>query len=141
MASSINRVVLTGNLTRDPELRQTTGGPVCRLRLAVNGRRRAADGSWAEEPNYFNVAVFGAQAEACARYLGKGRAAAIDGRLRWREWAEETGQRREAVEVIAETVQFLGGARDEQEPPAPAAIAATAPAAHATSGDEDDLPF
>jgi single stranded DNA-binding protein len=84
---SINRVVLTGNLTRDPEVRQLTGGGVCSLRLAVNGRRRNPQtGEWEDQANYFDISVFGAQGENCARYLTKGRAVAIDGRLRWREF-------------------------------------------------------
>lgn len=106
--SNINSVVLTGNLTRDPDLRELESGTkVCNLRIAVNGRRRSADGSWLDTVDYFNVAVFGAQAENCERYLAKGRAIAVDGRLDWREVVAD-GQRREYVKVVAEQVQFLG---------------------------------
>jgi single-strand DNA-binding protein len=109
---NINRVVLTGNLTRDPELRATSGGlSVCKLGVAVNTRRKNSDGQWEEKPNYFRVTVFGRQAESCANYLKKGRAVAIDGRLEWSSWETE-GQKRESIDIIADTVQFLGG-RDE----------------------------
>src|SRR6478752_9478003 len=112
MAANINRVVLVGNLTKDPELRHTGGGtPVCSLRIAVNGRRRDESGNWADKPNYFSVSVFGNQAESCAQYLAKGRPVAIDGRLDWREW-EKDGVKREAVEIVAESVQFLGSRGD-----------------------------
>jgi single-strand DNA-binding protein len=110
MAASINRVVLVGNLTKDPELRHTAGGtPVCGLRIAVNSRRRDEGGNWIDKPNYFTVNVFGNQAENCAQYLAKGRPVAIDGRLDWREWQAQDGAKREAVEIVAESVQFLGG--------------------------------
>src|SRR5881398_2769681 len=109
MAANINRVVLVGNLTRDPELRHTPGGtPVCSLRLAVNSRRKDESGQWIDKPNYFSVSVFGNQAESCAQYLAKGRPVAIDGRLEWREWQQQDGTKREAVEVVADSVQFLG---------------------------------
>ena len=112
MAANINRVVLVGNLTKDPELRHTGGGtPVCSLRIAVNGRRRDESGHWADKPNYFSVSVFGNQAESCAQYLSKGRPVAIDGRLDWREW-EKDGVKREAVEIVADSVQFLGSRGD-----------------------------
>src|SRR5437660_10292589 len=107
--ANINRVVLVGNLTRDPELRHTPSGTaVCSLRLAVNTRRKdGATGEWTEKPNYFDVTVWGAQAENCAQYLAKGRPVAVDGRLEWREYTTQDGQKRQAVEVIAENVQFL----------------------------------
>ena len=110
-STNINRVVLTGNLTRDPELRHTGGGTaVCELRVAVNSRRKdGASGEWMDKPNYFDVVVWGAQGENCATYLQKGRPVAIEGRLDWREWeAKEGGGKRQAVQIIANTVQFLG---------------------------------
>jgi single-strand DNA-binding protein len=113
MAANINRVVLVGNLTRDPELRHTPGGtPVCSLRIAVNSRRRDESGQWIDKPNYFSISVFGNQAESSAQYLSKGRPVAIDGRLDWREWQAQDGSKREAVEIVAESVQFLGGRGD-----------------------------
>ncbi|CAB4711710.1 MAG: single-stranded DNA-binding protein [Actinobacteria bacterium] len=116
--ANINRVVLVGNLTRDPELRHTPGGTaVCSLRLAVNTRRKdGASGEWTEKPNYFDVTVWGNQGENCAQYLAKGRPVAIDGRLEWREWEAQDGTKRQAVEIIADTVQFLGG-RDGGDAP------------------------
>jgi single-strand DNA-binding protein len=113
-ATNINRVVLTGNLTRDPELRSTGGGtPVCSLRIASNTRRKnQTTGDWEDKPNYFDVTVWGAQGENCARFLAKGRPVAIDGRLEWREWQDKEGHTRQNVEIVADSVQFLGS-RDE----------------------------
>ena len=111
-ASNINRVVLTGNLTRDPELRSLQSGTsVCSLRLASNSRRKE-NGEWVDKPNYFSVTVWGAQGENCARFLSKGRPVCIDGRLDWREWTAQDGSKRESVEIVAESVQFLGGRDD-----------------------------
>jgi single-strand DNA-binding protein len=116
-ASNINRVVLTGNLTSDPELRALPSGTsVCKLRLAVNTRRKSAAGDWEDKPNYFDITVWGAQGENCARYLSKGRPVAVDGRLEWREWESSDGSgKRQAVDIVADTVQFLGG-RDDAAP-------------------------
>jgi single-strand DNA-binding protein len=113
--SNINRVIITGNLTRDPELRALAGGnSVCSLRIACNGRRKdGQSGQWVDVPNYFDVTVWGAQGENCAKYLTKGRGVAIDGRLQWREWEDPNSkQKRQAVDIVAETVQFLGGGGD-----------------------------
>ncbi len=109
-ASNINRVVMTGNLTADPELRSLPSGTsVCSLRVACNTRRKNnSTGEWEDKPNYFNVTVWGAQGENAARYLSKGRPVAIDGRLEWREWEAQDGTKRQAVDIIAESVQFLG---------------------------------
>ena len=105
---NINRVVLTGNLTANPDLRQLqSGNALCRLRLASNTRRRQANGSWGEKANYFDVVAWGPQAEAAKRYLAKGSAVAVDGRLEWREWTTESGEKRQAVEVVAENLEFL----------------------------------
>jgi single-strand DNA-binding protein len=105
---TINRVVLVGRLTRDPELRSLpSGASVASLRIACNGSRKDADGSYSERPNYFDVSVFGAPAESVDRYMRKGSRIAVDGRLEWREWETAEQQRRQAVSVVAETVQFL----------------------------------
>ena len=117
---NINRVVLTGNLTADPELRTLPSGtPVCKLRIASNTRRKdAASGDWVDKPNYFDITVWGAQGENVARYNTKGSALAVDGRLEWREW-EQDANKRHAVEIIADTIQFLGGpGRDDDNPDA-----------------------
>jgi single-strand DNA-binding protein len=110
VAGSVNVVVLVGNLTRDPELRATTGGTsVCRLGLAVNERAKdPTTGEWGERPNYFDIDVFGGMGESCAQYLTKGRQVAVEGRLRWRSWETQEGQKRSAVSVVANTVQFIG---------------------------------
>ena len=145
MAASVNRVVVVGNLTRDPELRHTPSGtPVCSLRIAVNTRRKDASGQWADKANYFSVSVFGQQAENCAQYLAKGRPVAIDGRLEWREW-EQDGNKREAVEIVADSVQFLGSRGDGDGGGGGGYIPADAPATPAgdfpSSPSDDDIPF
>ena len=113
-ATNINRVVLTGNLTHDPDLRSLPSGmSVCKLRIACNTRRKNnATGEWEDKPNYFDVTVWGAQGENCARFLSKGRPVAIDGRLEWREWEAQDGSKRQSTEIIADSVQFLGGRDD-----------------------------
>ena len=113
-ATNNNRVVLTGNLTRDPELRSTQSEfQICSLRIASNTRRKDnATGEWVDKPNYFDITVFGAQGENCARFLSKGRPVAIDGRLEWREWTDKEGNKRQNVEIVADAVQFLGGRDD-----------------------------
>ena len=149
-ATNINRVVLTGNLTRDPELRSTGSGlAVCSLRVACNTRRKGASGEWEEKPNYFDVTVWGAQGENCARFLAKGRPVALDGRLEWREWQDkESGHKRQAVDIIADSVQFLGsreggenGGRFTPQSDVPADTADFAQAPVATGGSDDDIPF
>ncbi|MEI6446933.1 MAG: single-stranded DNA-binding protein [Actinomycetes bacterium] len=147
MAANINRVIITGNLTRDPELRALPSGmAVCELGVAVNGRRKNANGEWEEKPNFFDVTVFGAQGENCSRYLAKGRPVAIDGRLDWQQWEQE-GQKRQKVKIIADSVQFLGG-RDESAGGSPAPrgditvddgdFGQPAPAGNAA---DEDIPF
>jgi single-strand DNA-binding protein len=149
MAANINRVVLVGNLTRDPELRHTPSGTaVCSLRLAVNTRRKdGATGEWTEKPNYFDITVWGKQGESCAQYLSKGRPVAVDGRLEWREWDAQDGTKRQAVEIIADSVQFLGGRTDGEGGGQPQFVpaGATAQTENAdfggAAGADDDIPF
>lgn len=121
---SINRVVLVGRLTRDPELRSLPSGiSVCGLRIACSSSRKDAEGDYHERPNFFDVSVYGGSAESVSRYMRRGSRVAIDGRLEWREWetADRSGigqQKRQAVSIVAETVQFLdspGPQRREQE--------------------------
>jgi len=149
-ATNINRVVLTGNLTRVPELRSTPSGTsVCSLRVACNTRRKDSGGEWTDKPNYFDVTVWGAQGENCAQYLSKGRPVAIDGRLEWREWEKE-GQKRQAIDIIADSVQFLGSRDSEggngsrftpqSDVPADTGDFEAAPAGGSGSSD-DDIPF
>jgi single-strand DNA-binding protein len=143
--ANINRVVLVGNLTRDPELRHTpSGNAVCKLRIAVNTRQKDSQtGQWGDKPNYFDVTVWGNQGESCAQFLSKGRPVAIDGRLDWREWDAQDGTKRQAVEIIADNVQFLGGRQEGELAAQPQYVpaAATADADFGTSAADDDIPF
>src|SRR5665648_577131 len=108
MSGSVNVVVLVGNLTRDPELKaMPSGSNVCRLGLAVNERVKQNE-QWTERANYFDIDVFGGMGENCAKYLAKGRQVAVEGRLRWRSWETQEGQKRSAVSVVANSVQFIG---------------------------------
>ena len=157
-ASNVNVVVITGNLTQDPELRHLgSGTAVCEMRVAVNTRRKEGN-DWVDKPNYFNVVVWGAQGENCAQYLSKGRPVAIEGRLDWREWEAKDGSgKRQAVQIVANTVQFLGS-RDgsgggngngggggggfsppQSDVPADESDFAAAPSGGAAQ--EDDIPF
>jgi single-strand DNA-binding protein len=154
-ATNINRVVLTGNLTADPELRSLPSGTsVCELRVACNSRRKdQSTGEWVDKPNYFNVKVWGAQGENAARYLSKGRPVALDGRLDWREWEAQDGTKRQTIDIIADSVQFLGS-RDEASGGGGFAGSAPArgsdipvdegdfqPAPVASAAADDDIPF
>jgi single-strand DNA-binding protein len=160
-ATNINRVVMTGNLTADPELRSLASGmAVCKLRVACNTRRKDnSTGEWVDKPNYFDVTVWGPQGENCARYLSKGRPVAIDGRLEWREWETQEGGKRQAIDIIADSVQFLSSPRDDaggggagngfaarSDIPvdtgdfAPAPVGGGMPSSAPATGD-DDIPF
>lgn len=159
MAENINRVTITGNLTADPELRHTPSGTaVCSLRVAVNGRRKDQSGQWVDKPNYFNVVVWGAQGENCNNYLSRGRPVAVDGRLDWREWEAKDGGKRQTIEIVADTVQFLGsrdgsgggqggnqGHANQQGgggfTPASDVPADTGDFAPSGGGPDDDIPF
>ena len=149
---NINRVILTGNLTRDPELRSTPSGtPVCSLRVATNSSRKDESGQWVDKPNYFSVTVWGAQGENCARFLEKGRPVAVDGRLDWREYQDKDGNKREAVEIVADRVQFLGsrdgggesgnGSRFTPQSDVPADTADFKAAPVGAGQSDDDIPF
>jgi single-strand DNA-binding protein len=151
--TNINRVVLTGNLTRDPELRSTSSGlAVCGMRIAVNTRRKDQSGNWIEEPNYFDITVFGGQGENCAKFLSKGRPVAIDGRLKWREFTDKDGNQRQAIDIIADSVQFLGSREDagnggggrftpQSDVPADTSDYQMAPAGGRGPATDDDIPF
>jgi single-strand DNA-binding protein len=110
---NVNRVVLVGRLTRDPELRALpSGSSVCSLRLACNSGWRDAQGEVVERPHYFDVSAFGAAGESVANYMRKGSRVAVDGRLEWREWETADQQKRQAVSIVADTVQFLDSPSD-----------------------------
>ena len=150
-ATNINRVVLTGNLTADPELRHLPSGmSVCKLRVACNTRRKGAGGEWEDKPNYFDVTVWGAQGENAAQYLSKGRPVAVDGRLEWREWTDKEGHPRQSIDIIADSVQFLGsreggenGGRftPQSDVPADTGDFQAAPVGSGSSAADDDIPF
>ena len=110
---SINRVLISGNLTRDPELRQTGGGTqVLSFGVAVNDRRRNPQtGEWEDYPNFIDCTMFGARAEAPSRYLSKGTTVAIEGKLRWSQW-ERDGQKRSKIEVIVDELEFMTSRND-----------------------------
>lgn len=112
MSANFSKVILLGRLTRDPEVRYTTGGTaVTTLSLAVNRRIKRND-NWEEEVSFFDVVVFGRRAETSAEYLKKGSQALIEGELVQRRWETQDGQKRSKVEVNARDVQFLGGRQD-----------------------------
>ncbi len=127
--ASFNRVILMGNLTRDPELRYNPNGtPVANLSIAVNRKYKQGD-EWKEEVSYFDIVVFGKQAENCGQYLSKGQSVLVDGRLQQRRWESE-GQKRSKVEVVAENITFM----PKRQPGQDDAGAGSAP-------DEGDIPF
>jgi single-strand DNA-binding protein len=149
MAFHINRVVISGNLTKDPELRQLpSGNSVCKLRIAVNTRAKDRDsGQWIDKPNYFDVTVWGAQGENVAKFLQRGSGLLVDGRLEWREWDAQDGTKRQAVEIIAENTQFVGGREGGaggggERPAGDFAPVGNAPMpTSAPIADDDDIPF
>jgi len=150
--ASFNKVILVGNLTRDPELRYTPKGTaIAKIGLAVNRVWTSESGEKKEEVTFVDVDVFGRTAENVGQYMRKGRPILIEGRLRLDQWDDkQTGQKRSRLGVVAETVQFLGsptGGSSDGAAPAPARQrpAATAPAAEPVEGDgppeSDDVPF
>ena len=109
----------------------------------MNTRRKDESGQWVDKPNYFDVTAWGQQGENCAQYLAKGRPVAVDGRLEWREWEAQDGSKRQAVEVIADTVQFLGSRGDAggENTYVPAGATAQADADFGAAAADDDIPF
>ena len=144
MANNINSVVLVGNLTRDPELRHTPSGTaVTTLRLAVNDRVKRGE-DWQDAAYYFDVTVWGRTAENCAQYLAKGRPVGVQGKLTWREWDAQDGTKRQAVEVVADNVQFLGGRGDADGGAQFVPQGAATPTGRddfPASAADDDIPF
>lgn len=115
---SINRVNISGNLTRDPELRQTQGGmAILSLGVAVNDRRKNQQtGEWEDVPNFVDCVVFGTRAEKLAQFLAKGSKVAIEGKLRWSQW-EKDGAKRSKLEVIVDEIEFMsrGGSQQQRQ--------------------------
>ena len=149
--ASYNRIVLMGNLTRDPQLSYTPNNTaVCKFGLATNHKRKDREGNMREEVCFVDIVVFGREAETASEYLSKGRQALIEGRLQWRSWEGQDGQKRSKHEVIAERIQFMPRGREEgtertsvgpsmertSPPPPRAGAEMDSPPAF-----EDDIPF
>ena len=133
---SINRVNISGNLTRDPEIRRTAGGTaVMSFGVAVNERARDANGEWVDRPNFVDCTMFGTRAEAVGRYLSKGSKVAIEGKLRYSSW-EKDGQRRSKLEVIVDEIEFMSRREDGSQAAAPQPSAASVPDVY-----DEDIPF
>jgi single-strand DNA-binding protein len=114
--ASFNRVILMGNLTRDPEVRQAQNGTyIVKAGLAVNERLPDGQGGWKEEPSFFDIVIFGKRGEAFSRFMSKGRPVLIEGKLRQGRWQDkETGQNRSKIEIIVDNWEFAGGGRGEE---------------------------
>jgi single-strand DNA-binding protein len=140
---SINRVCITGNLTRDPELRSTAGGmAILKMGIAVNDRRKnPQSGEWEDAPNFFDVVVFGQRGESISRFLNKGSKVAIEGKLRWSSWETPEGDKRSKVEIIADDIEFMssrtegGGGGSYNAPSSSSSAAPVDPVV------DDDIPF
>ena len=131
--ANVNKVFLIGNLTRDPELRFTSNGSaVAGFGLAINRRYKQGD-EWKEEVCFVDITVWGKQAENCAEYLSKGRPVFIEGYLKLNSWETDSGEKRNKLEVVALTVQFLGraGSRDDS----------SGSDTGSNMGAKDDIPF
>ena len=148
---SINKIILVGNLGRDPELRYTPQGtPVCAFTMATNERRKDKSGEFQDSTTWFRVTLWGRQAETASQYLTKGRPVYIEGRLRVEEWTDRDGKSRYTLEVHATDMQFIGGRGDESHAPAARAESASAaPFGNRGGGggggepeiSDDDIPF
>jgi single-strand DNA-binding protein len=147
MAGDINRVTIVGRLTRDPELRQLPSGTsVLQLGVAVNGRQKDDAGNWIDKPNFFDVKVFGNQADTLNTHLSKGRRIGVDGRLDWSSWEAQDGSKRSKVEIVAQSVQFLdsrteGGEGGGERQFVPAAATAGNEDFGGSASSDDDIPF
>jgi single-strand DNA-binding protein len=138
---SINCVCISGNLTRDPEMRSTGGGTaIMKMRMAVNDRRKNPQtGEWEDAPNYVDVTVFGQRAESLSRFLSKGSKIIVDGKLRWSEWDDKnTGEKRSKLEVVADDIDFASGRGEGGGSYAGPSSVAAAPSEPVF---EDDIPF
>ena len=149
---SINKVVITGNLTRDPELRETPSGfQVLSFGVAVNDRRKNQQtGQWEDYANFVDCTMFGNRAASVARYLAKGSKVAIEGKLRWSQWEAKDGAKRSKLEVVVDEIEFMTSRGDASAVPqqagrqfqqAPAPQPYAAPAADTLSVYDEDIPF
>ena len=118
---SINKVIISGNLTRDGELRNTASGmSILSFTVAVNDRRKDNNGEWKDFPNYIDCTVFGARAESLSRILAKGMKVAIEGKLRWSQWTDNSGSKRSKLDVIVDEIELMAqrqsGQTTQQQP-------------------------
>ncbi len=147
--TGFNRVILAGNLTRDPQLSYTPNSvPVCEFGMAINRRWRDKDGNQQDEVCYVDVNAFGRTAELINQYMAKGRPILVEGRLRYRQWTSKEGQNRSKLEVVAENFQFLGGPAGEgggraaaTRPEGGRGSAVEGPAPDEPPAGDPDIPF
>ena len=146
--ASVNKVILLGNLGRDPELRYTPGGqPVANFTVATNESWTKKDGSGREErTEWHRIVAWGRTAELCAQYLAKGRTVYIEGRLQTREWENKEGQKQRTTEIVANTVQFIGGGAGGGAPRSAPAGGGAPPTSGSGGFDggpppDDEIPF
>lgn len=156
---AINKVILIGNLGKDPELKYTNSQlPICRFRIATTEKRKDQSGQWTDHTEWHGIVCFGKTAENCNNYLKKGRQVYVEGRLQTSKWQDKEGKDRYTTEIIANTVQFLGGksggvssdvqveSYNESQGASvlaslPSADAMAASASGEVSFDDDDIPF
>jgi len=139
--ASLNKVLLIGNLVRDPEMKQTpSGSNVTNFCLAVNNKFKAKDGSMKDDTVFIDVDVWGKQAGPCAEYLSKGSPALIEGRLKMDSW-EQDGKKRTRIKCVAQSVQFLSTKGESEQGQAPKQESSPQPSGDASGGPSDGLPF
>jgi single-strand DNA-binding protein len=139
---SFNKIILVGNLGRDPELRYTPQGtPVCSFTMATNERRKDRTGEMQDQTTWFRVTLWGPRAETASQYLTKGRPVYIEGRLRVEEWTDRDGKPRYTLEVNATDMQFIGGQRPEEGPAPIEKAPASEPVTEQTDFPDNDVPF
>lgn len=138
---SINRVIVSGNLTRDPEVRTTaSGNPVMGFGIAVNDRRKNSQtGEWEDYPNFIGCTMFGARAQSVSRFLSKGSKVAIEGKLRWSQWETNEGQKRSKIEIIVDEIEFMSSISNGAQVPATASAPAVDPMTSTLY--DDDIAF
>lgn len=138
---SINRVIVSGNLTREPEVRTTaSGNPVMGFGIAVNDRRKNSQtGEWEDYPNFIDCTMFGARAQSVSRFLSKGSKVAIEGKLRWSRWETNEGQKRSKIEIIVDEIEFMSSISNGAQVPATASATAVDPMTSTLY--DDDIAF
>lgn len=138
---SINRVIVSGNLTREPEVRTTaSGNPVMGFGIAVNDRRKNSQtGEWEDYPNFIDCTMFGARAQSVSRFLSRGSKVAIDGKLRWSQWETNEGQKRSKIEIIVDEIEFMSSISNGAQVPATASATAVDPMTSTLY--DDDIAF